>query len=89
MMSYDTNAITPYFVCLECQPNFVKILKVNEFVNFLPFDIEENIGTYERNLQSPYFECGPTDNLVDKCEFYFNSLNKLTFSSKLFLSIII
>lgn len=60
-------------VCIECDGGFQKILKINQNMNSIPFQIDT--GKYHRNLQTPYFVCGTVSNAIDNCEYYLDSNN--------------
>jgi hypothetical protein len=64
------------FVCLECDPLKYKIIMVHKFLRNIPFDLEDNIGEFHRNIQSPYFVCGDVANVVRDCEYYMDYSNK-------------
>ena len=64
------------FICLKCDYDKFKIIKIHKFLKSIPFDVEDNIGTFHRNLNSPYFVCGDVHTEVFNCEFYMDLSNK-------------
>jgi hypothetical protein len=80
--SDSSNNLNKQFVCLECDASKFKIIKVHKFLRNIPFDVEENIGTFHRNIQSPYFSCGDVANQITDCEYYMDHSNKESNYSK-------
>ena len=70
----ESSNIKKQFACLECDPMKHKIIKLHKYFRNIPFDLEEHIGEFHRNIQSPYIVCGDVANVVKNCEFYFDNL---------------
>ena len=65
------------FICLKCDIGKHKIVKLHKLFMSIPFDVEENIGEFNRNLQTPYFVCGDVNVEVPECEFYMDYSYKI------------
>jgi hypothetical protein len=70
----DMLEIDKQFVCLECHSGFYKVLRMHRTLNSIPFDVEDELALFHRNLQTPYFVCGLVDVPVDNCQFYLDPI---------------
>jgi hypothetical protein len=85
----EQDKLLKQFVCLECDSDKFKIIKIHRYIFGLPFDVEEPGQPFHRNILTPYFICGDVNTPIDKCQYYmdytnlessYNSISFLIFS---------
>ena len=59
-------------VCIECTTNNYRVVKINTLMPTVPFFVDATTWSFERNIQTPYFECEPVTSEIDDCKFYMN-----------------
>lgn len=72
----ESDELQQQFVCLKCDVEKHKVVTLNKFIPSIPFDVEEDVGTFHQNIQSPHFVCGDVASVIGNCEYYMDYASK-------------